>query len=72
VEIREPHQHQHPGPGRRERLTGIAVAVVAVAVAVGSMVTVYRIGDSGAQAAWTGQFSAQPLPHTKEPAAPNR
>jgi hypothetical protein len=72
VEIREPHQHQRPGPGRREQLTGIAVAVVAVAVAVGSMVTVYRIGDSGAQAAWTGQFSAQPLPHTKVPAAPNR
>jgi hypothetical protein len=72
VEIREPHQHQHQRPGRREQLTGIAVAVVAVAVAVGSMVTVYRIGDSGAQAAWTGQFSAQPLPHTKVPAAPNR
>jgi formate hydrogenlyase subunit 3/multisubunit Na+/H+ antiporter MnhD subunit len=70
VEIREPHQHQRPG--RREQLTGIAVAVVAVAVAVGSMVTVYRIGDSGAQAAWTGQFSAQPLPQTKVPAAPNR
>jgi hypothetical protein len=70
VAISEPHQPQRPG--RREQLTGIAVAVVAVAVAVGSMVTVYRIGDSGAQAAWTGQFSAQPLPHTKVPAAPNR
>ena len=25
----------------------------------GSVLTVYRIGDSGAQAAWTGQFSEQ-------------
>ncbi len=49
-----------PGPG------GIAatvvIAVLAVVVAVGSTVTVYRIGDSGARAAWTGKFSEQELP----------
>jgi hypothetical protein len=37
----------------------VALAVLAVVVAVGSVVTVYRIGESGARAAWTGQFSQQ-------------
>ena len=37
----------------------IALAVLALVAAVGSTVTVYRIGDSGARAAWTGQFSQQ-------------
>ena len=42
------------------RAVTVALAVLAVVVAVGSVVTVYRIGDSGARAAWTGQFSQQP------------
>lgn len=37
-------------------LTGV-LAVLVLVVAVGSVVTVYRIGDSGARAVWTGQFS---------------
>ena len=41
-------------------LTGI-LAVLVLVVAVGSVVTVYRIGDSGAQATWTGKFSQQPI-----------
>lgn len=41
------------------RAVTVAIAVLAVAVAVGSVVTVYRIGDSGARASWTGQFSEQ-------------
>jgi hypothetical protein len=47
---------------RASRVTGLVLALLAVVVAVGSVVTVYRIGDSGARAAWTGQFSTQPLP----------
>ena len=39
----------------------ITVAVVCAAVAAGSVVEVYRIGDSGAKAAWQGQFSQQPV-----------
>lgn len=35
----------------------IAAAVLCAAVAVGAVVQVYRIGDSGAKAAWTGNFS---------------
>ncbi len=35
----------------------VAAAVLAVVVSVGAVVQVYRIGDSGAQAAWHGQFS---------------
>lgn len=38
----------------------VALAVLALIAAVGSTVVVYRIGDSGARAAWTGQFSQQP------------
>ena len=35
----------------------IGLAVVAAGVAVGSVITVYEIGDSGARAAWQGKFS---------------
>jgi hypothetical protein len=38
----------------------IVAAVLAVAVSVGSVVDVYRIGDSGAKAAWNGNFSMAP------------
>lgn len=54
----------------RGRLLAAALAVVAVVVAAGSVVTVYRIGDSGARAAWTGQFSATPLPRGGAPVTP--
>ena len=37
----------------------IVIGLVAVVVAVGSVFTVYQIGESGARAAWTGQFSQQ-------------
>lgn len=40
----------------------IALAVLALVVAVGSSVEVYRIGDSGAQAAWHDGFSQTPKP----------
>lgn len=51
------------------RAVAVGLAVVAVVVAVGSVVTVYRIGDSGSRAAWTGQFSeqAQPPPSGVQP-----
>lgn len=39
------------------RIVAIAVAVV---VAGGAVVDVYRIGESGAKAAWTGSFTSQP------------
>jgi hypothetical protein len=35
----------------------IVFAVLSVVVAVGSVVMIYRIGDSGAQAAWKGTIS---------------
>lgn len=41
------------------RAVTIALAVVAVIVAVGSVVTVYVVGDSGSRAVWTGRFSQQ-------------
>jgi hypothetical protein len=45
------------GPGGR--VVSLVLAVLAVVVAVGSVVTVYRIGDTGARAVWTGRFSQQ-------------
>ena len=44
------------------RVLSVVLAVLAVVVATGSVVTVYRIGDSGARAAWTGRFSELPQP----------
>jgi hypothetical protein len=42
-----------------------AVAVIAVVVAVIGVYDIYRIGDSGAKAAWTGQFSSTPAPESR-------
>jgi uncharacterized membrane protein len=46
--------------GRRQ-LTGVAgrvvIAVVALAVTAGTVQQVYRIGESGSRAVWTGNFS---------------
>jgi hypothetical protein len=66
VEIRDADRHRRDSG--REKVLSAAIAVLAVVVAVGSVVTVYRIGDSGARAAWTGQFSQQPIART--PTAP--
>ena len=60
VEIRGSDRHHRPDP-KRDKVLSAAIAVLAVVVAVGSVITVYRIGDSGARAAWTGQFSQQPI-----------
>jgi hypothetical protein len=38
---------------RTARLAGVVLAVLALVAATGSVVMVYRIGDSGAKAAWT-------------------
>ncbi|MEV6018266.1 MULTISPECIES: DUF2231 domain-containing protein [unclassified Streptomyces] len=40
-----------------------AVAIVSVAVAVGAVVDVYRIGDSGAKAAWHDNYSKTATQH---------
>ena len=34
---------------------GVIVAILALAVGISTLVTVYRIGDSGAHAVWGGQ-----------------
>lgn len=44
------------------RVVSAALVVLALVAAVGSTVTVYRIGESGARAAWTGHFSTQAVP----------
>jgi hypothetical protein len=43
------------------RALSIALAALALIVAAGSVMTVYRIGDSGTRAAWTGRFSPTPI-----------
>lgn len=39
---------------------GVVVAVVAVALAGASVVQVFRVGESGSQAVWTGSFCQTP------------
>jgi hypothetical protein len=55
------------GPGGR--VLSLVLAVITVIVAVGSVVTVYRIGESGASAVWTGRFSQQAEPRPSGPPA---
>ena len=52
------------------RVLSAALAVLAAVVAVGSVISVYRIGDSGARAAWTDRFSEQPHPPLLPPDQP--
>jgi hypothetical protein len=40
---------------------GVVVAVVAVALAGASVVQVFRVGESGSKAVWTGSFCPQPI-----------
>jgi hypothetical protein len=44
------------------RAMTIALAVVALIVAAGAVATCYRIGDSGARAAWEGKYSQTAIP----------
>jgi uncharacterized membrane protein len=43
--------------GKRRVAANIVVAILAVAVGISSIVTVYRIGDSGAQSVWGDQIA---------------
>ncbi|MEP6562702.1 MAG: DUF2231 domain-containing protein [Nakamurella sp.] len=40
---------------------GVVVAVIALALAGASVVQVYRVGESGSKAVWTGLFCDQPV-----------
>lgn len=46
--------------GRSTALLRGAIGLLAVALSIGAVVQVYRIGDSGARAAWQGRLSSQP------------
>jgi hypothetical protein len=48
---------------RRTGLVTAAIGVLAVVVSAGAVVQVVRIGDTGARAAWQGNFSPTPRPH---------
>ncbi|MGW1163348.1 DUF2231 domain-containing protein [Streptomyces sp. NPDC002513] len=52
-----------PGPVRGGALVRVAVAVLSVVVAAGAVVDLYRIGDSGAKAAWHDSFSQSATGH---------
>lgn len=53
------------------RTATIVLAVLALVVAGGAATTVYKIGDSGAKAAWTGNFSPTELPRPPRQPKPN-
>ncbi|MHA6667770.1 DUF2231 domain-containing protein [Homoserinimonas sp. A447] len=48
--------------GRARLVVSVILAAAAVAVAAGSVVIIVQIGDSGARAVWTGNFSDEPVP----------
>lgn len=48
--------------GRLRLIVSIVLAVAAIVVAAGSVVTIVQIGESGASAVWTGNFSDDPVP----------
>ncbi|MFR9796815.1 DUF2231 domain-containing protein [Streptomyces sp. MS06] len=50
-------QEAEAGSGRSLKLIRIATMVLSLVVAVGAVVDVYRIGDSGAKAAWHDGYS---------------
>lgn len=52
------------------RAVTIVLAVLALVVAAGASSTIYKIGDSGAKAAWTGNFSPTELPRPPRQPSP--
>jgi hypothetical protein len=46
--------------GRTATVVSLAAGVLSLGVAAGSVVQVYRIGEAGSRAVWTGSFSQQP------------
>lgn len=48
------------GPPAGSTTRTAVIAILAVVIALGSIVEVYRIGDSGARAAWHNHFSKTP------------
>lgn len=62
----QPSEVESPG---RDKTVGLSVPVrvaaiaLSVIVATGAIVQVYRIGDSGAKAAWHDGYSAKPVSH---------
>ncbi|MGI5259551.1 DUF2231 domain-containing protein [Streptomyces angustmyceticus] len=52
-----PEPVQHAGRRRTSLPVRIVLGLLSLAVAAGTVVTVYRIGDSGAKAAWHDGFS---------------
>lgn len=56
------HRFGRNAAARLRRPVAIALAIAALVVAAGSVVTIVQIGESGATAVWTGNFSEDPLP----------
>lgn len=56
-----PTQRDVPGAGRPGAVT-VVVAVLAVLIAGANLVQIYRVGDSGARAAWGNTPAAAPRP----------
>jgi hypothetical protein len=56
------HRFLTGAPERTRFAVSAALAVAAVVVAAGSVITVVQIGESGASAVWTGNFSEDPVP----------
>jgi hypothetical protein len=60
-----------PGQGFGGRGVTVVLAVLALVAAVGATGVVYKIGDSGSRAAWTGNFSPTEVSRPPRQPAPN-
>lgn len=56
------HRYFTRATGRVRLTVSVILAAAAVAIAAGSVVTIVQIGESGARAVWTGNFSVEPVP----------
>jgi hypothetical protein len=52
----------HSARTRTRPVVTVVATVLALVVSVGTVIEVYRIGDSGSRAVWEGGFSETPLP----------
>jgi cytochrome bd-type quinol oxidase subunit 2 len=56
------HRTPRKTVGRTRSIPTIVLAVAALVVAAGAVWTIVQIGESGATAVWSGNFSNEPLP----------
>jgi hypothetical protein len=58
---RTPLRHSDQSNTRIGMMAAVLTIILALIVGAGSVIQIYRIGESGSRAVWTGHFSEQPI-----------